>query len=50
MSLMEDDFFQKYEQKILLLTEKFMPLKEEDSQNGRSTVRRWNVSRITEII
>ena len=33
MSLMEDDFFQKYEQKILLLTEKFMPLKEEDSQN-----------------
>ena len=33
MSLMEDDFFQKYEQKIQLLTEKFMPLKEEDSQN-----------------
>lgn len=33
LSLMEDDFFQKYEQKILLLTEKFMPLKEEDSQN-----------------
>ncbi len=33
MSLMEDDFFRKYEQKIQLLTEKFMPLKEEDSQN-----------------
>ena len=33
MSLMEDEFFQKYEQKIQLLTEKFMPLKEEDSQN-----------------
>ena len=33
MSLMEDDFFQKYSQKIQLLTEKFMPLKEEDSQN-----------------
>lgn len=33
MSLMEDDFFRKYEQKIRLLTEKFMPLKEEDSQN-----------------
>lgn len=33
LSLMEDDFFRKYEQKIQLLTEKFMPLKEEDSQN-----------------
>lgn len=33
MSLMEDDFFRKYEQKIQLLTEKFMPLREEDSQN-----------------
>lgn len=33
LSLMEDDFFQKYEQKIRLLTEKFMPLREEDSQN-----------------
>lgn len=33
MSLMEDDFFRKYEQKIRLLTEKFMPLREEDSQN-----------------
>ena len=33
LSLMEDDFFRKYEQKIHLLTEKFMPLKEEDSQN-----------------
>ena len=33
LSLMEDDFFRKYEQKIQLLTEKFMPLREEDSQN-----------------
>lgn len=33
MSLMEDEFFGKYEQKIRLLTEKFMPLREEDSQN-----------------
>lgn len=33
MSLMEDDFFRKYEQKIQLLTEKFMPLKEEESAN-----------------
>lgn len=33
MSLMEDEFFRKYEQKIQLLTEKFMPLREEDSQN-----------------
>ena len=33
LSLMEDDFFRKYEQKIRLLTEKFMPLREEDSQN-----------------
>lgn len=33
MSLMEDDFFRKYEQKIRLLTEKFMPLREEESQN-----------------
>ena len=30
MSLMEDEFFQKYEQKIQLLTEKFMPLRDED--------------------
>ena len=33
MSLMEDEFFGKYEHKIRLLTEKFMPLREEDSQN-----------------
>lgn len=33
MSLMEDEFFQKYEQKILLLTEKFMPPREEESGN-----------------
>ena len=33
LSLMEDDFFRKYEQKIRLLTEKFMPLREEESQN-----------------
>lgn len=33
MSLMEDEFFCKYEQKIRLLTEKFMPLREEESQN-----------------
>lgn len=30
MSLMEDEFFRKYEQKIKLLTEKFMPSREED--------------------
>ena len=33
MSLMEDEFFRKYDEKIRLLTEKFMPLREEDSQN-----------------
>ncbi len=33
LSLLEDDFYQKYEQKIRLLTEKFMPLREEESQN-----------------
>ena len=33
LSLMDDEFFRKYERKIRLLTEKFMPLKEEDSQN-----------------
>ena len=31
MSLLEDDFYQKYEQKIQLLTEKFMPPREEDA-------------------
>lgn len=30
MSLMEDEFFRKYERKIGLLTEKFMPSREED--------------------
>ena len=30
MSLMEDEFFSKYEQKIQLLTEKFMPPRDED--------------------
>ena len=30
MSLMEDEFFRKYERKIRLLTEKFMPSREED--------------------
>lgn len=30
MSLMEDEFFRKYEQKIQLLTEKFMPSRDED--------------------
>ena len=31
MSLMEDEFFQKYEQKILLLTEKFMPPRDSEA-------------------
>lgn len=33
MSLGDDEFFRKYEQKIRLLTDKFMPPREEDSQN-----------------
>lgn len=33
MTLGDDAFFRKYEQKIQLLTEKFMPLRDEDSQN-----------------
>lgn len=32
LSLGEDEFYQKYEQKIQLLTEKFMPPREEDAQ------------------
>ena len=33
LSLGDDAFFQKYEQKIQLLTEKFMPLREEENGN-----------------
>lgn len=33
MSLGDDEFFRKYEQKIKLLTDKFMPPREDDSQN-----------------
>ncbi len=38
MSLMEDEFFQKYEQKIQLLTRKFMPPRDEDT-TGRERHR-----------
>ena len=38
MSLLEDEFFQKYEQKIMLLTEKFMPPKDSDG-TGREKYR-----------
>ena len=50
MSLLEDDFYQKYEQKIQLLTEKFMPPREEDAPVWRNVVRRWSVTLITGII
>lgn len=33
MSILEDEFFRKYEQKILLLTEKFMPPREADDRD-----------------
>ena len=42
MSLMEDEFFRKYERKIGLLTEKFMPSREEDGQGVKSTKMKWN--------
>ena len=38
MSLLEDEFFRKYEQKILLLTQKFMPPRDEE-EAGRERHR-----------
>jgi uncharacterized protein YPO0396 len=43
MSLMEDEFYQKYEQKIQLLTEKFMPPRDTDAQ--KLTLRRQEMER-----
>ncbi len=50
LSLGDDAFFQKYEQKIQLLTEKFMPLREEENEIGNRRKKRWNVLQIIEII
>ncbi|MBS6396090.1 MAG: AAA family ATPase [Clostridiales bacterium] len=43
MSLGEDEFYRKYEQKIQLLTEKFMPPREDDSR--QITLRRQEMER-----
>lgn len=43
LSLGEDEFYQKYEQKIELLTEKFMPPREEDAH--ASAVRKQEMER-----
>ncbi len=39
LSLGEDEFYQKYEQKIKLLTDKFMPIREEDSRVREQRLR-----------
>lgn len=39
ISLGEDTFYQKYEQKIKLLTDKFMPLREEDGRIREQRIR-----------
>lgn len=39
MSLGEDDFYQKYEQKIKLLTDKFMPIKDGDERQREQRQR-----------
>lgn len=39
MSLGEDEFYQKYEQKIKLLTDKFMPVREEDGRVREQRLR-----------
>lgn len=43
LSLGEDEFYQKYEQKIQLLTEKFMPPRDEDAKNV--TLRKQEMER-----
>ncbi len=39
LSLGEDEFYQKYEQKIKLLTDKFMPIREEDGRVREQRMR-----------
>lgn len=39
LSLGEDEFYQKYEQKIRLLTDKFMPIREEDGRVREQRMR-----------
>ena len=39
LSLGEDEFYQKYEQKIKLLTDKFMPIREEDGRIREQRMR-----------
>lgn len=39
LSLGEDEFYQKYEQKIRLLTDKFMPVREEDGRAREQRMR-----------
>ena len=50
MSLMEDEFFRKYERKIGLLTEKFMPSERKTGQGVKSTKMKWNALLTTETI
>lgn len=50
LSLGEDSFYQKYEAKIRLLTDKFMPVKDAMSGCWSSTAGKWSSMRITAII
>ena len=50
LSFGEDTFYQKYEQKIKLLTDKFMPPRDEDEQVRKEASRRWSNTRTTAII
>ena len=39
ISLGEDEFYQKYENKIKLLTDKFMPIKDEDGSHREQRLK-----------
>lgn len=50
ISFGEDDFYKKYEQKIKLLTDKFMPPRMRMSIRECRSARKWSSMRITAII
>lgn len=50
ISFGEDDFYKKYEQKIRLLTDKFMPPRDEDEHLRMQKRKKWSSMRITAII